>query len=166
LTALVVLAATIRILPHSANFGPIGAIALFGGASFHSKRSAFLVPWAAMLLGDVVLGFHLLMPVVYGSFAVNVLLGRWLRTRRQLLPIALATLAGSLQFFIITNFACWLAAYPHTLTGLCSCYVAAIPFFQNTLLGDAVFTTVLFGAMAVAEHGFPVFREQRELAAT
>jgi hypothetical protein len=25
---------------------------------------------------------------------------------------------------------------------------------------------VLFGAMAVAEHGFPVFREQRELAAT
>lgn len=120
-------------------------MALFGGACFASKRMAFLVPLAAMLLSDLAigllssdlsLGLHRLIPVVYGSFAVNVLLGRWLRGRRRLVPVALATLAGSIQFFVVTNFACWLLWYPHTPAGLTACYIAALPFFHNTLLGD------------------------------
>lgn len=159
LAALVGIAASLRLIPHPPNVSPIGAIALFGGAVFSSKRGALLIPLAAMLLSDIVIGLHALIPVVYGCIGLNMLLGRWLRSRRRVVPIALATTAGAVQFFVITNFACWLLAYPHTLEGLSSCYVAAIPFFRNTLIGDAIFTTALFGALALAETIAPVFRE-------
>jgi hypothetical protein len=154
------LAALARLLPHPPNFTPIGAMALFGGACVADRRLAFVLPLAALFLSDLFLGLHVLIPVVYGSFTLNVLLGRWLRSRRSVANTAAITLIGSIQFFVTTNFACWLLWYTHTTEGLVACYVAAIPFFQNTLLGDAVFATGLFSALAVAERGFPVLRER------
>jgi hypothetical protein len=162
---MIVLAALARLVPHPPNFTPIGAMALFGGARFADRRLGFVVPLAALFLSDVVIGFHVLMPVVYGSFAFNVLLGRWLRTRRTVVTTAAATLAGSVQFFIVTNFACWVGFYPHTVEGLVACYVAAIPFFQNTLGGDALFVCVLFGGLTVAERAFPALREPAPVVA-
>ena len=106
------------------------------------------MPLAALFLSDVVLGFYRLMPVVYGSFALIVCLGFWLRSRRTAVPIACAALAGSLWFFTVTNFGVWALENwcPKTTAGLVACYVAAVPFFGNTLLGDAMYTLVLFGA--------------------
>lgn len=49
--------------------------------------------------------------------------------------------------------------YPRTLPGLAECYVAAIPFFRNSLAGDAIFTTVLFGSFGVAERYLASLRE-------
>jgi hypothetical protein len=170
LVGMILGAAASRLIPHPPNFAPIGAMALFGGACFASKRMAFLVPLAAMLLsdlaigllsGDLSFGLHRLIPVVYGSFALIVCLGFWLRRHRNALPIAGTALAGSVLFFVLTNFGVWALGswYPKTCDGLVACYVAAIPFFQNTLLGDAVYSTVLFGGLALAEKGFPVLRE-------
>ena len=159
LTAMIVLAALARLIPHPPNFTPVGAMALFGGACLADRRFALLVPLAALFLSDLFLGLHVLIPVVYGSFALNVLLGRWLRTRRTVVSTATVAFLGSVQFFAVTNFACWLLYYPHTIEGLGACYIGAIPFFQNTLLGDAVFVAALFGTLAVAERGFPVLRE-------
>jgi len=159
LTAMIVVAALARLVPHPPNFTPIGAVAIFGGACFADRRLALLVTLAAMFLSDLVIGFHMLMPVVYGSFALNVLLGRWLRARRTVTSTAAVTLLGAIQFFIVTNFACWVSFYPHTLEGLLACYIAAIPFFQNTLLGDAVFVSALFGGLAIAERAWPTLRE-------
>ncbi len=159
LAAMIALAALARVGPHPPNLTPVGAMALFGGACLADRRLALLVPFAALFVSDLFLGLHVLIPVVYGSFAVNVLLGRWLRSRRTLMTTAGVTLAGSVQFFVVTNFACWLLYYPPTAEGFVACYVAAVPYFQNTLLGDAVFATALFGTLAVAERGFPALRE-------
>jgi hypothetical protein len=164
LTAMILAAALSRLIPHPPNFTAIGGMALFGGACLADRRLALLLPVAALFLSDLVLGLHILIPVVYGSFALNVLLGRWLRSRRTVTATAAMTLACSVQFFVVTNFACWLLWYPHTVEGLVACYVAAIPFFQNTLLGDAVFATALFGGLALAERRFPVLREPTALA--
>lgn len=71
-----VVAALSRIIPHAPNFTPIGALALFAGASFQGRFLAFAVPIAAMLLSDAVLGFHGEMPAVYASFLLTVLMGR------------------------------------------------------------------------------------------
>ncbi len=166
LTAVVIVAAFARLIPHPPNVSSVGALALFGGAFFPKKCGAFLVPLAAMLLSDLVLGLHALVPVVYGCIALNVLLGRWLRSRRRFVPITLATVAGAVQFFVITNFACWVLYYPHSLGGLYTCYIAAIPFFQNALIGDAVFTTAFFGGLALAEAAVPILRENRQLVPT
>jgi hypothetical protein len=177
LLAMVLGAAASRLLPHPPNFTPIGAMALFGGACFRSKWQAFLVPLAAMMLSDFALGllhrdlsltFHPLLPVVYGCFALAVCLGLMIRGRRTLANIAATTLASSVVFFLITNFAVWamLDLYPKTWSGLVACYVAAIPFFQNSLGGDLFYSTILFGSLALLEANFPALREREFASAT
>jgi len=81
-------------------------------------------------------------------------------TRLNCLGTAGAALAGSVLFFLITNFGVWWfqSLYPHTLDGLIACYVAAIPFFRNTLLGDLLYTAVLFGGFALLEMRFSALR--------
>jgi hypothetical protein len=170
LVGMILAAAASRLIPHPPNFTPTGAMALFGGACFAQRRAAFVVPLAAMFLSDLAigllsgnlsLGLHRLIPVVYGSFALIVCLGFWLRTRRTVGRIAVAALASSVLFFVLTNFGVWALGswYPKTWEGLVACYAAAIPFFRNTLLGDAVYATVLFGGLALAEKGLPALRE-------
>lgn len=156
---LIVMAGICRWIPHPMNFTPIGAMAIFGGATYPTRRLAFLLPLLALAAGDLATGFHILMPVVYLSFGVNVLLGRYLRRRRTVANTALVTIAGAIQFFIVTNLATWWVYYPHTASGLMGCYVAAIPCFQNTLAGDATFVGLLFGGLALTEAQFPAIRE-------
>lgn len=163
LLAITLAAASTRLLPHPPNFAPIAAMALFGGCHFTSKRSAFGVPLIAMFLSDLLLGygFHPVLPFVYGSFALTVCLGLWVRQRRTPLAIGGAALTASVLFFAVTNFGVWIQGdlYPMTLEGLVRCYVAAIPFFRNTLAGDAFYTVVLFGGFALAQALFPAVRE-------
>ena len=161
-TGIVFAAAALRILPHPFNFAPIGALALFGGASFSSKRAAIVVPLLSLLAGDFFVGFHRLLLYVYASFLVSVLIGFWLRRKKSVSRVGTATLAGAVQFFLVTNFAVWVTStgsYPKNLGGLITCYIAGVPFFWNTLAGDAFYVALLFGAMALAEKRFPSFRE-------
>jgi hypothetical protein len=159
--SLIVLAAALRIAPHPWNFTPVGAVALFSGAMIKDRRLAFLFPLLALFAGDIFIGFHKLMPVVYASFLVSVAIGFWLRKRRGVARIGAATLLGAIQFFLVTNFAVWATGltYPRTGPGLLACYAAGVPFFWNTLAGDAVYATLLFGGFALAERLFPAFRE-------
>jgi hypothetical protein len=161
-------AAAMRLVPHPPNMTPIAAMALFGGAYFKSKRIAFLMPLAAMYLSDLALGFfvydfgffHGFMPFVYASFVVTVCLGFLVRRRLTPLLVGGAALTGSVLFFIITNFGVWLVGslYPKTLVGLAGCYVAAIPFFRNSLAGDAIYALLFFGGFALAQRYLPVLR--------
>jgi hypothetical protein len=159
--AVIVLAAGLRIAPHPWNFTPVGAMALFSGAFIRDRRLAFLFPLLALFAGDIFVGFHKLMPVVYASFLLSVAIGFWLRNRRSVARVGAATLFGAIQFFLITNFAVWAfgLSYPRTGAGLLSCYVAGIPFFWNTLAGDALYASLLFGGFALAERIFPALRE-------
>jgi hypothetical protein len=162
IAAIVIASAALRIAPHPMNFTSIGALALFGGAYFSSKRAAVAVPLLSLAAGDVVTGFHQLILWVYASFLVSVAIGFWLRRKQSADRIAAATLAGAVQFFLVTNFALWASAigsYPKTLGGLAACYVAGLPLLGNTLAGDAFYVTLLFGGMALAEKRFPSLRE-------
>ena len=68
-------------------------------------------------------------------------------------------MAASTLFFVITNFGVWAfdGLYPRTFEGLVVCYIAAIPFFGNTLAGSLFYTAVLFGGFALAERKITVF---------
>jgi Family of unknown function (DUF6580) len=159
--AMIVLAAALRLAPHPWNFTPVGAMALFGGAVLRDRRLAFAFPLLVLFAGDCFIGFHKLMPVVYASFLVNVAIGLWLQERRSPARIGGAVLLGAIQFFVVTNFGVWVFAqfYPRTLAGLAACYIAGIPFFWNTLAGDAVYATALFGGYALAERLVPAFSD-------
>jgi hypothetical protein len=151
---LVLLGVVFRVAPHPWNFAPVGAIALFAGATFDDRRSAFLVPLVTMFIGDLFIGLHSLMPVIYATYALIVIVGMLLRTHRNsLLAIGGASIGSSTIFFIVTNFAVWLSGmtYAKTFDGIAACYVAAIPFFDRTLASDLLFSAIFFGAFALAE---------------
>jgi|SRR5690348_7811823 uncharacterized protein DUF6580 len=166
--AIIAIAAVLRIAPHPWNFTPVGAMALFSGAILKDRRLAFAFPLLALFAGDLFIGFYKpgVMLLVYASFLLSVLIGRSLRGRRTFLGISAATLLGSMQFFLVTNFDIWVlgSSYPRTLAGLVTCYAAGVPFFWNTLAGDAFYATVFFGAFALAERFVPIFREPASAA--
>ncbi len=152
---LIILAAALsRVLPHPHNVAPIAAIALFSGAHFERKWMAFALPLLAMLVSDAVIGFYPEIWVTYLAFSLVVCLGLVLARNKGVLQVACATLAGSVTFFLITNFAPFYTLYPHTMDGIAQSYAMALPFFRNTLLGDAFYVTILFGGFALMQRKF------------
>ncbi len=177
LVAMILLAALSRLVPHPPNFTPVAAVALFAAAYFPSKWAAFLVPLLALFVSDLALeattrwgiydgwlarshGFHASMGFVYAAMALIGCLGLLLRRKKTLLTVSGAVLAGSILFFVVTNFAVWAltSMYPRTGAGLLTCYLAGLPFFHWTLLGDACCATVLFGGFALAEKYVPLLQ--------
>jgi hypothetical protein len=155
--SLILAAALSRLLPHPPNVAPITALALFGGV-YLDKKHAFLVPLGALLVSDYFLGFYSGMAWVYASFAGIGCLGLWLRKHLNIGTALGASVAGSVLFFILTNFGVWISArmlYPLTFAGLLECYTLAIPFFRNTLLGDMAYVGCLFGAYELARKFLP-----------
>jgi hypothetical protein len=164
LLSAILAAAALRLVPHPPNFSPIDAMALFSGAYLGRRWLSFVAPLAALLLSDVVLGFYAGMWVQYLTVALVVLLGWGALQRVSPLRVGAAAAASSVLFFAITNFGVWLMSgmYSQTLGGLAACYVAAIPFFQNTLAGDLFFSGLLFGGFALLERVLPMLRASRE----
>ncbi len=160
---MVLSAAVLRLLQHYPNFTPVAAMALFGGAYFTDKKTAFIIPFATMFLSDIILGFHSTMWAVYLSFALIVMIGFSLRHGKKVSNILLASILSSVLFFVITNFAVWLSAgiYPLSINGLTECYIAAIPFFSYTILGDLFYVGIFFGVFELAQFRFPALAEAK-----
>lgn len=162
LVLMVLVAAFSRLIPHPWNFTAIGAMALFGGAYFPSKKQSLFIPIAALILSDLVLGFHETMLFVYGAFLATVLIGWTLREERSVLKVGTLSLVTSSVFFLVSNFGVWImqSMYAKTWAGLVECYVAAIPFFGNQIAGDLFFAAVLFGAYETLKKVSPSFARQ------
>jgi hypothetical protein len=150
---LVVAGVILRVMPHPWNFAPIGAIALFGGARFDRRYFAVGIPLITMLIGDAFIGFHSLMPVIYATYALIAVIGMFLRDRTSIVAIGGGVLLSSTIFYLTTNFAVWEmgTTYAKSAAGLAACYIAAIPFFGNTLASDAIYSAIFFGIFAVME---------------
>jgi len=154
--ALIILAAALtRLLPHVPNVVPVTAIALAGGV-YLERKYALLLPIAAMLISDCLIGFHATVPFVYGSILLVGFIGMHLASHKSFGRIALGTVAGSVIFFVVTNFGVWLTGggwfYPKTFAGLAECFAMALPFFRNSLIGDCAYTAVLFGLFEFVEY--------------
>jgi hypothetical protein len=116
------------------------------------RRWALVLPLLAIIISDLIIGFHDLIIYTWGSFALIALLGRWiLKGRIKPSRIYSASIASSTLFFVITNFGVWAQGwlYPRTVQGLVDAYVMALPFYRNTLIGDLIFVSLLFGAYAL-----------------
>lgn len=162
LILLILAAAATRLLPHPPNLTSVTALALFGGAYFPRRWLAFAVPLLALFGSDLILGFYPGMEVQYLSFAVVICIGLALRRRRSFARITTAAVASSMSFFAITNFGVWQLGtmYPKTLAGLGACFLAAVPFFRNTLVGDLFYSALLFGGFQLLEQRFAALRER------
>jgi len=162
IAAIIFVAALFRLFTNIPNFTPIAAIALFGGAYITRKSYAFLVPFIALFVTDLIIGFHGFMLAVYFSFALTVGIGILISKNVKVLTVIGGAVASAVLFFIITNFAVWASTpyYTKDIAGLLQCYTLAIPFFHNSLIGDLLYSGVLFGAFYFARLRFPVLAKQ------
>jgi hypothetical protein len=149
------------------NFTPVGAMALFGGCYFADKWKAYLLPILTLWLSDLFLSYFVYYHEwrffydgflwTYGSFALMVMMGTFIK-KTNIKNVALAGVSAALVHWIITDFGVWIGGqlYPKTTEGFIACYVAAIPYLQNMLIGNLVFSGVMFGVFELAQRKFPV----------
>jgi hypothetical protein len=152
ISLIVLVAALYRISPHIPNVAPITGLALYSGVYLEHKY-AILLPLAVMLVSDFFIGFHPGMPYVYGAFLLSSLIGIWLKNHLSVVSVAAGTLLASLLFFLITNFGVWIGSgmYKKNIEGLRDCFILALPFFRNTIMGDLLYTSLFFILHAVLE---------------
>jgi hypothetical protein len=149
------------VLPY--NFTPVEAIALFGGAYFADRRLAVIVPLAAMVVADAVIGFYALAPVIYACIALTAIGGMRLRHRVGAGRVAAYSVASAVFFFLVTNFAVWafadhVAGGGACTQGLLPCYIAGLPFFQGTLIGTLFWSAALFGGFELLRRRWPALQ--------
>ncbi len=173
LLGLIVLAALTRVLPHPPNFSPITAIALFGGAYFANRNWALLVPLIGLFLSDLLLasmngGLYaswfsgLGIWIVYGCILLTTAMGFGLRGKVSGGSVLGYSIAGSVLFFLVTNFSAFAfdPMYPKTSAGLMAAYAAGIPFFKWSVLGTLFYSALLFGGFALLRARLPSLRPQ------
>jgi hypothetical protein len=167
------LAALSRLLPHPPNFAPIAGMGLFGAAYFSKKYFAFLIPFVAYWISDMLLNNLVYAqyydsfqwfgdPLVYASFALIIVLGIVFLKKVNPGRLLGVGISSSVLFFLITNFGTWISStiYAKSISGLIACYAAGIPFFWNTLAGDLFYVTVLFGVYELVKRQYPQLTKQ------
>jgi uncharacterized protein DUF6580 len=149
-----------RANPELFSFTPVLAALLYFG--YKQPRSRVWIAVAALAAGDLALSklvYHYPLSAdllfSWAFYAGAVLLGSVLKDRLSVPRLAAASLAGSIAFFLLSNFAVWAVwqMYPKTLAGLGACYVAGLPFFRNAIFGDLAWTALLFGAPLLIAQG-------------
>lgn len=161
LSLLVIAAALTRalpyLIPHIWNFTAVGALAIFAGAQFSNRGLAFIMPLAAMAISDIFIGngFSLL---VYCGFTAMVACGFLVRNKINITNVILASFISASVFYLITNFAFFypITLYPHNISGILTSYAAGLPFFRNMLIGNMVFSAVLFSSFYLLSKRYPV----------
>ena len=158
---MVLLAAATRalpiLIPHIWNFTAVYALAIFAGSQFKNRTLAIEMPLAAMAISDLFIGYGYSL-VVYAGFIVIVMCGMAIRNHKTVTNIGLASVAGTILFYLITNFAFLydVSLYPHNMNGIITSYVMGLPFLRNALIADMIFVPVLFGSFYLLEKRYPV----------
>jgi hypothetical protein len=148
-----------------ANFTPIGAMGLFGGAYFTSKWKTFAFPLLTLLASDLVINIVVFdgrygamysgWYIIYGIFAIVVLLGKWMIKKVTVKNVVLASVTAAVSHWLIADFTAWIGGGTdlRTMTpltkdwaGLMQCYAQGFPYMKNFLAGTLVYGGVMFGA--------------------
>ena len=145
--SLILILAFARLIPHPPNFTPIIAVALVSGYFFKNINLSLLILLVAMLLSDLFIGFYENMIFVYTSLLLITFVFHKISKKINFKNLFIYCFAGSLIFFIVSNFGVWVlgspgvldVAYERNLSGLTECYILAIPFFGNTFLSTLIF---------------------------
>jgi hypothetical protein len=177
LILMIIVAAAMRLVSYKyqflSNFTPVGAIAIFGGTYFNDKWKAYLVPFAALFVSDMIINYLYFSKLVwytsslwmYASFFAMVFLGSLIK-KVNFTNVILASLGGVIIHWLLTDIEPWLngTLYDKGIMGYFESLGAAIPFEKNMILGDLVFGLILFGGFELAKSKYTVLRAQPDLA--
>jgi len=182
---LLMLAAAAMRIPNAAqltpwaSYTPIGAMGLFGGAYFTSRWKALAFPLITLLVSDLIINYFVFggkygvmyngWYVIYGIFTLIVFLGKWTLQKVSIKNVALAAVVAALGHWLIADFTVWLGGgtdlrtmtpLTRNLAGLIQCYAQGLPFMKHFLIGNLVYSGILFGGFELAQIRFPVLKLQ------
>jgi hypothetical protein len=130
-------------------------------AVFLGRRAAIVVPLAIMAVSDILIGNSMILLFTWSAFALIGLGGLLLRRLegkpgKLMLASVGAAIAGSVFFFLYTNFGVWLlgdgTVYAKTWAGLVECLTMGIPFYRTMLFGNIVLVPAFFGTALLVRH--------------
>jgi hypothetical protein len=152
---LVVIGVLSRLIPHPPNVTAVVGASLLAAYGVRNLWVAALVPVAIMAVSDLVLGWHSSALFTYAGMLAATFVGRGLIRELSVVRVSGAAFLASAAFFVISNFGVWAGGYyGYTLEGLVACYVAAIPFWGLSFIGDLASTAVLFALFALGRNTF------------
>jgi hypothetical protein len=145
---LILILALARLIPHPPNFTPIIAVAIMSGYFFKNINLSFITLLISMLIADVFIGFYENVIFVYASLLLITYVFHKFSNKINFKNLFIYGFAGSLIFFIVSNFGVWILgspgvndiAYEKSLSGIIQCYILAVPFFGNTFLSTVIFS--------------------------
>ena len=161
-----------RILPHPYNFTPLIAVTLLSSYSLSNKFLAIMIPLVGFWISDLFMNnyiyagyfadftvFNSGMIWTYGAIVLVALMGSSFLNKITAGKVVFASLSGSTIFYLISNFGVWVLSpmYAKTLTGLVQCYSLALPFYSTSLMGDLVYSALLFGTYQLVFSKTPNF---------
>lgn len=141
------------------NFEIITSISLVSGIFLGGKYAVF-VPLVTIFLSDVIIGNRAILLFTWSAFAIIGVMGACPKNKKCKKSLSysvyLASVA-SLFFFLYTNLGWWLLSgmYEYSFNGLVKCYIAALPFFRNNLLGNLIFVPSFIKIMTIFESRYP-----------
>ena len=156
-----------RVIPHAGwmNFTLVGGALLYFGA----RRSwrEMLAPLALLMATDyylTIFSYHYAFRwegyvTTWAWYVAAMALGQiLLHARTTVTRVAAGALLGPTSFFVVSNYAVWAAGgmYPHTLAGLQTCFVAALPFYRNDLASTTIVLALAFGVPVLVRRISPV----------
>lgn len=161
------------------NFTPVGALALFGGTYFSSRVKSYLFPLLLLFVSDLVLmstaafteykegllyaGWYW----TYGSFIIMVLIAEVFKKKVTILSVIVGGVLAAVSHYLISDFGVWLGGgidfttgqpYTKNWAGFISCYVAALPYLKNMILGNLFYGAILFGGFELAKSKISLLR--------
>lgn len=170
-TLITVLVAGLQVLTQAsdhlrpmANFTPVGAMALFGGACFTGKARPFVFPLLTLFLSDVVLAFTVFSDfrsgLLYGgwywtylAFALMVAAGKFLVKDLNARSVFLSVMVATLIHWLVSDVGGCLneATTQAALARYGQRLLVAIPHEWNFLAGTLVYSVVLFGGFELQQ---------------
>jgi hypothetical protein len=159
--------------PSWANFSPVSSMALFAGAYALNRSQAIIwsiVPiWISnLILNNLVYpqyfdGFSWGIDIIHLSlFALIALMGSRISNLSTFMGANVMSVIG---FFLLSNFAVWAGdaigygfhvgnavVYSKDITGLLSCYAAALPFLKNAIISQFFYSAVFFGGFELVKN--------------
>ena len=139
-TGIFLFLAASRFIPHPPNFTSLLALSFYVPAILGVRFLPALL--ISFFITDLIIGFHGTILFTWGSIILIGLLSKFFVS--NIITRISGALIGASLFFLITNFGVWsLGFYGHTIEGLITSYILAIPFFGNTIVGTIIFSSVI-----------------------
>ena len=138
-----------RMISDIPNFTATIALIMFTSYLIRDKFLSVLVILVSQIISDLYIGIYSSMFFVYGAYVFIALLSPIIMNKLSFKSVLISSLVTPTIFYIVSNFGVWItgSTYPLSLDGLIMCYVAGIPFFDETLLSTVVFSVTIYVMM-------------------